>query len=748
MTRWLKHFLLGIFIGLLGVITYMTPAGLWLEERFGLSALFHLRGAIKAPADVVVIAIDQPSATQLNLSSIKPRLWPRNLHARLINQLAEAGASAIIFDLIFDTPGDIPEHDEELANAIKAAGNIVLVERLDYEDSALLNQHDNAAQHHYIREGAAQLLPLIADAAKARAPFTLPKAERVHHYWTFKSNAGDIATVPVVVLQLYASALYGDFVRLLNSAEPELSAQLPARISEETDIEDLTLTLRNIFVSSPLLASRLKEDLDRDNLLNPEEKRVMRSLLDLYSGDPIRYLNFYGPPRSITTIPYSQALALDDDNRDHPFELESLKGKVVFVGFSGATQAEQDIVRDDYPTVFSNPDGLYISGVEITATAFANLLGNRPIRPLSAAGSLSILFLFGFAIGMSAQFLSIRKTIALSFLLVFIYAFIAYSFFKNAMIWLPLVIPVLLVFFTLMLAWALRILTLEGFIGTSGPDDELDAIIEKHGGVFSGACLTTDIAGYTTLSETMNPSALEKLMTDYRAALRNPIAQHHGRVMDTTGDASLSIWIKKTGNPRVPKLLGWIKKTPSSVEKLRACKAALDLNAAITRFNKLHDPSLPTRIGLHFGDMSLNKSDGTYRATGDVVNTANRIQNANKIFKTRILLSSDVIEELDDFLIRPLGSFVLPGRIKPVELFELVAYQQSASKQQLWLCETFAQALNTYQLMKWHEASDYLHDILSVFPSDGPTHYFLSLCAKYQNKPPAPPWPILTIDSK
>ncbi|MBS0587328.1 MAG: adenylate/guanylate cyclase domain-containing protein [Proteobacteria bacterium] len=745
MVRWLKYFFLGTLTGLLGVILYLSPAGLWLEERVGLNTLFHLRGAIDAPADVVVIAIDQPSASQLNLS-IKPRLWPRSLHAQLITQLAEAGASAIIFDLIFDTPSDIPEQDEALANAIKAAGRVVLVERLDYEDSALLNQHDDAIQHHYIREGAAQLLPLVADAAKAHAPFILPKVERVHHYWTFKSNAGDIPTVPVVVLQLYASALYGDFVRLLNLSNPELAAQLPAQM-DEADIEDLILTLRNMFVSSPQLASQLKENLDRDNRLKVEEKRVMRSLLELYSGDQIRYLNFYGPPRSIKTIPYYQALQLDADNRNHQSERENLKDKIVFVGFSGTSQSEQDIVRDDYPTVFSSPDGLYISGVEITATAFANLLENKPIRPLSTAGNLSILFLFGFAIGLSAQILTTRKTIVLSLLLLSIYTFIAYAFFKNAMIWLPLIIPVALVVFTLMLVWALKVLALEEFIGKSGPDDELDAIIEKQGGVFSGTCLTTDIAGYTTLAETMNPSALEKLMTNYRATLKNPIVQHHGRVMDTTGDSSLSIWNKKSENPHAAKLFGWVKKAPSPADRSRACKAALDLNAMITHFNK-RNPSLPTRIGLHSGEMSLNKSDGIYRVTGDVVNTANRIQGANKILKTSILLSGEVIEGLDDFLIRPLGSFALPGRIKPVELFELIAYRQSTSKQQLWLCEIFASALEAYQLKKWHEASQYFHEILSTFPSDGPTHYFLSLCAKYQNESPAAPWPIIRIDSK
>jgi adenylate cyclase len=243
----------------------------------------------------------------------------------------------------------------------------------------------------------------------------------------------------------------------------------------------------------------------------------------------------------------------------------------------------------------------------------------------------------------------------------------------------------------------LKILKLEGFIGKSGPDQALDEIIEKQLGRFSGTCLTTDIAGYTTVSELMNPSALEKLMTEYRITLRNAIAQHHGRVMDTTGDSSLSIWIKKPENPVTQKFFNWIKKPPSSEEKLNVCKAALDLSAAIERFNKSHNPPLPTRIGLHFGDMSLNKSDGAYRVTGDVVNTANRIQNANKILKTRILLSSDVIEELDDFLVRPLGSFQLPGRTQSVALFELIAYRQSASRQQLWLCEIFTQALNAYK---------------------------------------------------
>ena len=73
MTKWLKQLLLGGVIGLSGVFVYLSPLGLVLEEKFGLDGLFSLRGAITAPDDVIVVAIDQPSATQLDLP-IMPRL--------------------------------------------------------------------------------------------------------------------------------------------------------------------------------------------------------------------------------------------------------------------------------------------------------------------------------------------------------------------------------------------------------------------------------------------------------------------------------------------------------------------------------------------------------------------------------------------------------------------------------------------------------------------------------------------------
>lgn len=745
MTKWLKQLLFGGAIGLFGVFVYLSPLGLVLEEKFGLDGLFSLRGAITAPNDVIVVAMDQPSATQLDLP-LTPRLWPRDLHARLIDKLAHAGASIIIFDLIFDTPGTIPENDEKLARAMKMAGNVVLIERLVYRDIGLLKD-DKQSHDRVLQEGPAPLLPIFAEAAKAQAPFPLPKGERVNDYWTFKASAGDIPTAPAVVLQIFTLPVYGDFVRLLHAADPTLAAQLPAT-ADEIDIEDLIFTLRNIFVSNPQIVPKMLAELSRDTALHVTEKQMITALVNLYSGPEKHYLNFYGPPRSIKTIPYDQLLQLDEKFTDNLLEEIDFKNKIVFVGFSGATQPEQDIVRDDYHTVFSNSDGLFISGVEIAATAFANLLKNKPVRPFPLLGSSGILFMLGFTLVVVFVMLSLRSTIAVGTFVTLVYIFSAYYLFKVTATWLPVVIPLVQILLAFIATEVIKHLSvidenkiledqlqkIKNSLGSSYPDRGIEKILgnQNEQGIYS-PCLTTDVAGYTTLSEPMNPGVLGQLIDKYREVLRNPIKQHSGYIMDMIGDSMLAIWVD----------------SENSALRVQACQASLDLAVAVEHFNQLNQMPFPTRIGLHFGEMSLRRRDGSYNVVGDVVNTANRIQGANKVLKTRILLSGEVADDLDDFLLRSLGDFLVPGRIRPVKLYELITHRQSASKEQLWLCETFMHALSAYQLQKWIEASQGFSEILKMFPSDGPAQFFLPLCLKYKDEPPTNPWNAISrIDSK
>ncbi|UJP04872.1 MAG: adenylate/guanylate cyclase domain-containing protein [Nitrosomonas sp.] len=747
MIRWYKRLLPGLLIGLIGAGILMMPVGQKLEEKFGLYWLFHLRGAIPAPDQVAIIAIDQPSAVQLDLPLL-PRLWPREMHARLIERLTAAGARLIVFDLIFDSPSPVPRQDEKLSRAMRLAGNTVLIERLTYHNAELALD-DRQAPAVVRQEGTTRLLPEIIEAALASAPFPLPKAERVNDYWTFKSSAGDLPTVPVIVLQLFALPLHDEFARLLALADPLAAARLPAITAERDAVEDLVFFLRELFANNSRLAANLQARLYHDSVLNKTQKQLLAALIAVYSDDEKHYLNFYGPPRTVKTIPYFEALRLLGETD----ALSAIvKDRVVFVGFSGATQPEQDVVRDDYHTVFSNPDGLYISGVEIAATATANLLENKPLVPFSHQDGLIVIVLLGLMLGTVFQHISTRQAVVSGIVVTVCYTFIAYVLFKQDAIWIPTVIPLTQLVLAFVVAEALKhyraeqktrmlevqLTEIKKFLSSAYPNPAIEAVLGKDRDELEihGLCLMTDVEGFTTLSEPMDPGILGHLMTQYRDVLKNPIKQHHGYIMDMTGDSMLAVWIADPGN---------------STARAYACSAALNLAEAVEYFNRSQPegkPRLPTRIGLNFGEMALYREDGHYSVTGDVVNTAHRIQGVNKMLKTRILLSNDAITGLDGFLMRPLGDFLLLGRIKPVRLLELVAQRQIANHTQFWLCDSFAHALDAYHARQWQLAGHRFAEILQECPHDGPSQFYLSLCQQYEKEPVPGIWPTYRISSK
>jgi adenylate cyclase len=73
-------------------------------------------------------------------------------------------------------------------------------------------------------------------------------------------------------------------------------------------------------------------------------------LIRAYGSPSSPYIDLYGPPGTIRTVPYAQALTAENT-------ASALEGKAVFVGLSGQFRAEQ---RDGFHTVFSEPSGVDI----------------------------------------------------------------------------------------------------------------------------------------------------------------------------------------------------------------------------------------------------------------------------------------------------------------------------------------------------------------------------------------------------
>jgi hypothetical protein len=155
-----------------GSAASLTPFGLDLEQNHGLGILFRLRGQRTPPPDVVVVSIDKESADNLDLDD-DVKNWPRSLHARLTENLAEKGASVIAFDVFFEEPTERGE-DLAFAEAMRKANNVLLGERQQSEKLVLTGMKGKPGGEIEIARRIPPV-PLLADASVATTPFPLPK---------------------------------------------------------------------------------------------------------------------------------------------------------------------------------------------------------------------------------------------------------------------------------------------------------------------------------------------------------------------------------------------------------------------------------------------------------------------------------------------------------------------------------------------------------------------------------------------
>ena len=363
MQRWLKGLIAGSVTAAVGVLLGLTPIGASFEQSVGLSWLFKLRGPIQAPEGVVVVAIDDQTGSHLGVSKL-PREWPRSVHGRLIENLTRLGASAIVFDIDFQQPKRA-EDDAAFGKAVADSGRVILVEKLVGKRQPLVNSSGKQAGSVWV-EQLALPIPVLATTAKGLGPFPLPKVQvAVHQFWAFKQSVG-APTMPAMALQVHLIPVYPHLARLLKKTGV-LGPPLPADTARAPEMLAFMRKLRAVFNKTPELGKTLRDMLANENGLDipPLDRPLVQALVGLYEGDDQRYLNFYGPPGSITTIPYH--LAAGNQKADSGIKLPELTGKVVFVGFSDLYDPGQP---DRFYTVFTNDDGVDLSGVEIAATSY------------------------------------------------------------------------------------------------------------------------------------------------------------------------------------------------------------------------------------------------------------------------------------------------------------------------------------------------------------------------------------------
>jgi adenylate cyclase len=118
-----------------------------------------------------------------------------------------------------------------------------------------------------------------------------------------------------------------------------------------------------------------------------------------------------------------------------------------------------------------------------------------------------------------------------------------------------------------------------------------------------------------------------------------------------------------------------------------------------------------------------------YRAVGDIVNTAARIENLNKRLQTSVLASEAVVEGLEGFILRDLGYFHLKGKRQALKIFEILAKAGDIGAHTEELLRRFPPALAAWQAGDRRAARLAFQALHEAYPADGPTVYYLSLAS-------------------
>lgn len=376
----------------------------------------------------------------------------------------------------------------------------------------------------------------------------------------------------------------------------------------------------------------------------------------------------YGPPRSIDTVQIGAVF-----NPDTPDVLpQDLAARTVFIGSSDPLDAGID---DHFPVPTSGRGAELIGGVELAATAFLNRLHGTMLNwPVPLVQTL-LVFNMAFVGGMLVLCLTGWRLIFGIGALGVAYLMAAFLVFSKALIWLPIAVPVFLTTLLLCLAAiSVRYLFARALVRRLVPAPIAsklmdNTVADRRAAINENATIMfTDLVGSTALAESMDQLAYAEIANLYYDTATELVEAEGGMVVEFQGDGIVAMFSESvTGKDHAS----------------RACAAAIALSGNLEARNAAvpEAPALKIRVGLNSGlaatgDIGARRRF-TYKALGDVVNVAARLEQYGKIIQKTgenvILLSAVTRDYASSFAGETefVGRMTLTGRVEEIEVFKI-----------------------------------------------------------------------------
>jgi adenylate cyclase len=698
---------------------------------------FRVRGPKPASGKVVIVGIDDDS---LKLVGRWP--WSREDQARLVNRLKDAGPRVVILDITF------PEKQETASirslahlcqEIVKRGGSKDIVALVEREQNRASVDRQMAAA---IRRGAPTVLGFFFRQVGGTTR-GVNKADLMAPYFVQASTYNVVRLLDAQPSQIPLISATGVELNI-----PEIN-EAAAGAGYFNMLPDVDGTVRWFPMSvlygpdffMPMSLAGVSQYLGKLTTAitlsqaGVEEVRLGKEIIPVDRHGRM-LINFLGPPGRVPT--YSAAELLE--GRLPP---EALKDKIVLVGATAVG------IYDLRVTPFSgvNP------GVEIQATVMDNLLQNSFIRlpPFHLPLMLLILLALGVLLGVVLPLLSAAWSFVFTLLLLEGYTMGNYLLFSRLGIQLELFYPL-----TEIVGVYLGI-TMQRFLAEERERVRIRKAFEsyvaptvvqqmlKHpealrlGGerrVIS--LLFTDIRGFTSMSENLDPESLVKLLHDFLNPMSNIIINQGGTIDKYMGDAIMA-------------LFGAPLDQPDHASK--ACRAALEMRATLEALNRQWEeegrPPLKIGVGVNSGPVAVGNMGSDrlfdYTAIGDNVNLASRLEGLNKYYGTNILISQATADSLENgFVLRDVDRVQVKGKAQAAGIFELVS-EAPASPEATQFLAAYHQGLADYRQQRWAESLTGFEEALKLKPHDAATKRYLSLARRYQKSPPGADWVAVTV---
>ena len=442
------------------------------------------------------------------------------------------------------------------------------------------------------------------------------------------------------------------------------------------------------------------------------------------------YINFVADALDFRNLSFA-SVGNYSEVRDH------LAGRIVFVGatMTGATDVGPTPLAQNSPLVIAHMN------------AVSNILTGTYIRPLRGVGLLlvfGVLWLIFVPLGawLRPWLFSLVVLAGLAAHCAVVYAAIHFHAFV-----VPLTGPLAAMVMGYIGVLVMHYFSEEkekqairGMFSTMVSADVL-TYMEENPGTFSLAgeereatVFFSDVAGFTSISEALEPQALVKLLNAYLTPMTEIIMDSQGYVDKYEGDAIMAEWGVPFANPDHAKL---------------ACHAALDQQAKLAEIRDHLEQKfghrLYVRMGVNSGIVSAGGMGSArkldYTVMGDTVNQAARFEPANKDYGTRIIIGEPTYELAQDHIeVRLLDLVQVTGKQVPVKIYELLARKGELPERKQKAVKLYEKALELHWKWKFELAIEVLREALQVEPSDSPTRMLLVRITRYLEKPPKRNW--------